>query len=86
MGWLDAHAHEQPPDLIVANPTYIEPGQTGPGHVEAIIRSAAIADYEGRWTFDVDNPAAIRHALDRHVYWPVATDFQLTGRALPALV
>ena len=47
------------PDLIVANPTYIAPGQLGQGHVEAIIRSAAVADYEGRWAFDVGKPAAV---------------------------
>ena len=28
------------------------PGQRGPGHVERIVRSAATADYDGRWTFD----------------------------------
>jgi predicted amidophosphoribosyltransferase len=59
VGWLDAHAREQPPDLIVANPTYVAPGQPGPGHVEAIIRSAAVEDYEARWAFDVASPAAI---------------------------
>ena len=48
-----------PPDLIVANPTYIGPGQPGPGHIEGIIRSAATADYDGRWVFDVGTPAAI---------------------------
>jgi predicted amidophosphoribosyltransferase len=43
-----------------ANPTYIAPGRPPPaGHVEAIIRSAEIADYERRWAFDVASPAAI---------------------------
>jgi predicted amidophosphoribosyltransferase len=58
VGWLEAHAGD-PPDLIVANPTYVGPGQAGPGHIETIIRSAATADYDGRWTFDVQTPAAI---------------------------
>jgi hypothetical protein len=59
VGWLEAHAEGDPPDLVVANPTYISPGQPGPGHIETIIRSAATADYYGRWTFDTGTPAAI---------------------------
>ena len=57
--WLAAHAAGDPPDLIVANPTYTGPGQPGPGHIEAIIRAAATADPGGRWPFDVQVPAAI---------------------------
>ena len=59
VGWLEAHAEGDPPDLIVANPTYVSPGQPGPGHIERIIRSAATADYDGRWIFDVGTPTAI---------------------------
>jgi predicted amidophosphoribosyltransferase len=59
VGWLEAHATADPPGLIVANPTYVGSGQPGPGHVEAIITSAATADYEARWTFDLAAPAAI---------------------------
>ena len=59
VGWLEAHASEDPPDLIVANPTYMGPGQPGLGHIETIIRSAATADYDRRWTFDTEAPAAI---------------------------
>lgn len=59
VGWLEAHAGDDPPDLIVANPTYVGPGQPGFGHIETIIRSAATADYAGRWTFDVETPAVI---------------------------
>jgi hypothetical protein len=59
VGWLEAHAGDDPPDLIVANPTYLDPGQSGTGHIETIIRSAATADYEGRWIFDTSAPAAI---------------------------
>lgn len=57
--WLEAHAAADPPDLIVANPTYVDPGQPGPGHIEAIIRAAATADSAGRWPFDIRVPAAI---------------------------
>lgn len=63
VGWLNAHAAGDPPNLIIANPTYVGPGLPSPGHIEAIIRSAAIADIEGRWTFDVENPAAIIKTL-----------------------
>jgi len=30
-----------------------------PGHIEEIIRSAATADYDGRWAFDTGTPATI---------------------------
>jgi predicted amidophosphoribosyltransferase len=59
VGWLEAHVGDDPPDLIVANPTYIGPGQPGHGHIETIIRSAATADYDGRWTFDTGTPTVI---------------------------
>jgi predicted amidophosphoribosyltransferase len=59
VGWLEAHAAGDPPGLIVANPTYLQPGSNRPGHVEAIIRSAAVEDIERRWAFDIDTPAAI---------------------------
>jgi predicted amidophosphoribosyltransferase len=59
VGWLDAYARGDPPDLIVANPTYVSSGQRRPGHIEQIIAAAATADYDGRWPFDVGLPAAI---------------------------
>jgi predicted amidophosphoribosyltransferase len=59
LGWLEANAADDPPDLIVANPTYLAPGASGPGHVEAIIRSAAQDDLMGAWPFDVQSPLAI---------------------------
>jgi predicted amidophosphoribosyltransferase len=57
--WLGAHAAGDPPELIVANPTYVGPGDAGPGHVEAIIRAAAATAAGRRWPFDVQVPAAI---------------------------
>ena len=57
VGWLEAYARDEPPDLIVANPTYVGPSHPGPGHIEAILRSTA--DYDGRWHFDVGTPAPI---------------------------
>ena len=57
VGWLEAHASDDPPDLIVANPTYTRRAETG--HIERIIGSAAVADTEQRWAFDLYDPAAI---------------------------
>lgn len=59
VGWLDAHLKTETPDIIVANPTYIGPGEPGPGHIETIIQTAATADYDHRWAFDLAAPAAI---------------------------
>lgn len=52
VGWLEGHAIDDRPDLIVANPTFRRPGDP-PGHTEAVLASAAVADYEQRWPFDV---------------------------------
>lgn len=59
LGWLEANAHSWPPGLIIANPTYLPPGVAAPGHIEAIIRSAAEGDRSRRWPFDIRSPAAI---------------------------
>ena len=65
VGWLEAQSrNDYPPDLIVANPAYVGPGQQGPGHIEMIIRQAATADYDGRWNIDVGTPAAIVKTQD----------------------
>lgn len=59
VGWLEAHAADNAPDLIVANPTFTRPSAPAAGHIERIIESAAIEDAEGRWAFDVGDPRAI---------------------------
>lgn len=59
VGWLEAHVGNGSPDLIVANPAYLEPGGNGIGHIETIIRSAAVEDVERRWAFDTETPAAV---------------------------
>jgi hypothetical protein len=56
VGWLEAHTAAEPPDLIVANPTFIERDSGDVGHVERIIESASTADAEERWAFDVETP------------------------------
>lgn len=59
VGWLEAHAAADPPELIVANPKYRAPGDA-PGHVETIIAAAVVADAEQRWPFDIrSGPPAI---------------------------
>ena|SRR5215472_12982558 len=57
VGWLEAHAADDQPDLIVANPTFTGSAGPGIGHIERIIDSAAIEDAEERWAFDVENEA-----------------------------
>lgn len=59
LGWLEAHAAEFRPDLIIANPTYLAPDSAGPGHVERILGSAAKEDLLETWPFDLTDPPAI---------------------------
>jgi predicted amidophosphoribosyltransferase len=59
VGWLEANATHDPPDLIVANPTYIDPPHADLGHIEKIVAAASIEDYEGRWPFDTGGSPAI---------------------------
>jgi predicted amidophosphoribosyltransferase len=59
VGWLEANATWNRPDLIVANPTYIDPAYPRPGHIEAIIAAAAVQDFDRNWAFDTTVPAAI---------------------------
>lgn len=59
LGWLEANAAGSRPDLIVANPTYLDLESACPGHVERILRSAAKEDLLEAWPFDVTEPAAI---------------------------
>jgi predicted amidophosphoribosyltransferase len=59
VGWLEANATWDRPDLIVANPTYANPAHPRVGHIEAIIAAAAIQDFDRRWPFDTAAPAAI---------------------------
>lgn len=60
VGWLDADASGAEPDLIVANPTFPEPGTNGPGHTEAVLAAAEREDVTGRWRFAVDPPAILK--------------------------
>ena len=59
LGWLELQAREQPPDLIVANPTFTGPGGRPFAHTEAVLWKAAAEDRSARWAFDLDWPLAI---------------------------
>jgi predicted amidophosphoribosyltransferase len=65
VGWLEAHAADNPPDLIIANPTFTGSDHPYVGHTERIIESAAIEDVDERWPFDVvsERPAIIKMGL-----------------------
>lgn len=67
LGWLEQHATSDPPDLIVANPTYIGPGGREFAHAESVLRNAAKEDTLRRWPFDVADPPALvkTHATAR---------------------
>jgi predicted amidophosphoribosyltransferase len=56
LGWLAQNRSLNPPDLIVANPTY---STTGPGHTERVIENAEKEDADGRWSFDIADPRAL---------------------------
>jgi predicted amidophosphoribosyltransferase len=59
LGWLELHARENPPDLIVANPTFTGPGGRPFGHTEAVLWKAAGEDTMARWPFDLMRPPAL---------------------------
>jgi predicted amidophosphoribosyltransferase len=59
LAWLDANMAADPPDLIVANPSFVGPGGQDFAHAEAVLADAARADPGSRWPFDTRTPAAI---------------------------
>ncbi len=59
LGWLEQHAADVPPDLIVVNPTYTGPGGREFGHAETVLKVAAKEDTMRRWPFDLADPRAI---------------------------
>jgi len=59
LGWLELHARDQRPDLIVANPTFTGPGGRPFAHTEAVLWKAAAEDTLARWEFDLMRPPAI---------------------------
>lgn len=59
LAWLERNAPEDPPDLIVANPTFSAAGTPRLGHTERVLDAAAAEDVLSRWAFDVADPPAI---------------------------
>jgi predicted amidophosphoribosyltransferase len=57
LGWLDAHASHDPPDLIVANPGFAPDGQLG--HTERVLAVARRLDATHRWPIDPLHPPAL---------------------------
>jgi predicted amidophosphoribosyltransferase len=59
LGWLEENRRNEPPDLIVANPTFVGTGGAAYGHTELVIDAAAKEDVVGEWHFDISDPRAI---------------------------
>ena len=57
VAWLDRNAREQPPELIIANPTFTGAGAFG--HTERVIETAATEDALGEWPFDTADPRVL---------------------------
>jgi predicted amidophosphoribosyltransferase len=56
LSWLEEHLAVQPPEVIVANPSFVGPGGQQFAHTEAVLAAAAEADRDHRWLFE---PSAI---------------------------
>lgn len=52
VAWLDQNGRENPPDLIIANPTFVGDDGAKFGHTERVIETAAAEDVLGEWSFD----------------------------------
>lgn len=60
LGWLEDNLVDRMPDLIVANPTWVEPGSMfATGHTERVLDAAAQEDVIARWNFDVASPRVV---------------------------
>ncbi len=60
LGWLADNLADRMPDLIVANPTWVEPGSTfATGHTERVLEAAAREDALARWNLDVASPRVV---------------------------
>jgi predicted amidophosphoribosyltransferase len=57
LGWLDETLGADPPDLVVANPSFVCPDGQQFAHTEAVLEAAAAQS--ARWPFDIATPRAI---------------------------
>lgn len=61
LAWLDRTCRKDPPDLVVANPTFTAPDSSWLGHTERVIAAATKEDALGEWPFDAGEvPAVIK--------------------------
>jgi len=59
LAWLNRNERDDPPDLIVANPTFAPSSDVWLGHTERVIDAAATEDVLSEWPFDTADPPAI---------------------------
>ena len=59
LAWLDRHTINAPPNLIVANPTFVGRDGATFGHTEKVIDAAVNEDVLGEWAFDDGEPRVI---------------------------
>ena len=59
VAWLDQNGRDRPPDLIIANPTFLGDGGAAFGHTERVIEAAATEDVLSKWPFDVSDPRVL---------------------------
>jgi len=64
LGWLELHARDQPPHLIVANPTFTGPGGRRFAHVEGVLWKAAAEDAAITGAVRLQEDAGLRAATD----------------------
>ncbi len=59
VAWLDQNARDRPPDLIIANPTFLGDGGASWRHAECVLEVAATEDVLGEWPFDLEETPAL---------------------------
>ena len=65
LGWLENNRWLDMPDLIVANPTWVEPDSVfATGHTERVLEAAEREDTIGWWNFDVASPRTLVKTID----------------------
>lgn len=59
VAWLDQNCRSQPPDIIVANPTFLGVGGSTFGHTELVLEVAAKEDVLREWPLDTADPRTL---------------------------
>jgi predicted amidophosphoribosyltransferase len=58
--WLDRNGRDCPPDLIIANPTYLGDDGASLDHTQRVIEADATEDVLGEWPFGVQATRALQ--------------------------